>query len=146
MKNAKERLIEAKAKLEVYKEIDIRVEAIMNGDIDMVEGLSQDLYILKESFEELVDDLEIELEESEDESKKRIMSEFVKNMETWTTLTDSEAAIIISKVENERLEPISISSSLHVFEERFNVDGDTFIFLTSIGGDEKDLTIQKLEK
>jgi len=60
-----EKLIEAKAKLEVYTEVDKRIDAILNGDIDMVEDYARDVYNIKEGIEQEIDDLEMEIEEPE---------------------------------------------------------------------------------
>jgi len=141
-----EKLIIAKAKLEVYTEVYERIEAILNGDIDMVEEYADDVDALKEKFEIIVDGIEMEMELDEEESRSKIMRDFVKNMETWTTLTDSEAAIIKSIIKVENLEPISHSNSLHIFEERYEIDGDIFSLTSAIGGDGDEVTIQKLEK
>jgi len=141
-----EKLIIAKAKLEVYTEVYERIEAILNGDIDMVEEYADDVDALKEKFEIIVDGIEMEMELDEEDSRSKIMRDFVKNMETWTTLTDSEAAIIKSIIKVENLEPISHSNSLHIFEERYEIDGDIFSLTSAIGGDGDEVTIQKLEK
>jgi len=141
-----EKLIIAKAKLEVYTEVYERIEAILNGDIDMVEEYADDVDALKEKFEIIVDGIEMEMELDEEDSRSKIMRDFVKNMETWTTLTDSEAAIIKSIIKVENLEPISYSNSLHIFEERYEIDGDIFSLTSAIGGDGDEVTIQKLEK
>lgn len=140
-----EKLIIAKAKFEVYTEVYERIEAILNGDIDMVEEYANDVFFLKGGFEQMVDELEFQIED-EKLDKKDSVKDFILSLESWKTLDEAESNIIKSIIKVERLEPISHSNSLHVFEERYEIDGDTFSLTSAIGGDGDEVTIQKLEK
>ena len=140
-----EKLVVAKAKLEVYTEVYERMEAILNGDIDMVEEYANDVFFLKGGFEQMVDELEFQIED-EKLDKKDSVKDFILSLESWKTLDEAESNIIKSIIKVERLEPISHSNSLHVFEERYEIDGDTFSLTSAIGGDGDEVTIQKLEK
>ena len=143
-KNERDLLV-LKTKLEIYKEVDKRVQGIIDGDIDMVFEYSDDLYRTVEKLEEDIDDLELKIEDSEHKEKLDIVSDFVKNMETWKELSDSEAAAVNLRIATDNINSISTSSSLHVFEEKFYINGETYRFLSAISGGEE-LTIEKLVK
>jgi len=83
----------------------------------------------------------IEIEEVE-KSDAEIALDFVKNLEVWTTLEDAEADEIKLIIKSKGLTPISHDSSLHVFEERYEIDGYFYVLLSYMGGKPGNVTIQ----
>jgi len=80
----------------------------------------------------------------EEKSEIKTALDFIKNLETWITITGRRAREIVTITR--KLTPISTSSSLHVDEERYEIDGEIYILLTAIGGSNREVTVQRLNK
>jgi len=58
-------LLIAKTKFEVYNEVNKKIDEIMNGDLDMLDDYSTEVWRLKNKFEKEIEDLEFEIEDDE---------------------------------------------------------------------------------
>ena len=68
-------------------------------------------------------------------------------MDEWFKKYFSEQWVAVENntVDFEKHEPISTSNSLHIYEERYSIDGDTYRLLYSIG-DSSEPLIEKLKQ
>jgi hypothetical protein len=138
-----EKILVAKTKLEVYKEVEAKVEEMLEGSSDILFDYENELFLKIQGLEDEIDDLE-NFEEVEELSEG--MKKFIMSLESWERLTDSEAAIIRSIVEVEKIEPISTGNSLHIYEERYMVDGELFRFTSAISDHSGNYDVEKLKK
>lgn len=86
------------------------------------------------------------IEVKEVETELDIVSDFVKKTEkmgTWTMLEGKDAEKVHFEIDLNNLEPISISNSLHVFEERYEINGETYVLLRAYGSKDIKVTIKK---
>lgn len=86
----------------------------------------------------------VEISEIEEVKPLNIVSDYIKNLEQWVSISKSEQAVIKSIVEVEKIKPTSTST--HIYEERYVVDGKIFRFISEISDHSGDCEIQKLNK
>ena len=67
------------------------------------------------------------------------VSDFVKNYEVWEPCSTNIQILTFDK------EPIETSNSLHIYEEKYEIDGETYRMLYAIGEDGPP-TVEKLKK
>jgi hypothetical protein len=67
------------------------------------------------------------------------ISDFVKNYEVWEECSPNIQILTFDK------EPIDTSDSLHIYEEKYEIDGEIYRLLYTIG-DDGPPTIEKLKK
>jgi hypothetical protein len=68
------------------------------------------------------------------------VSEFVKNYEIWEECNSNIQILTFDK------EPIDTSNSLHIYEEKYEIDGETYRLLYSISNPNSPPTVEKLKK
>ncbi len=93
--------------------------------------------------------VEVEINIVKTEIKKKEKSwikEWIENREEWEELSPSEAAIVISIIDIEKIEPFDVSSSLHVSETRYKIDDDIIRFIGAVSGNKSEDVIEKLKK
>lgn len=133
-------LLIVKTKLEVYKEVEKKIEEIMESSTDALFEYENDIFLKIKSLENKIEDLEDKVEVSD------FVKRFVLSLETWEPLSGSESAIIKSIIEIENIRPTSTSNSLHVSESRYEIDGDTFRLIGAVSGNKEDDDVEKLIK
>lgn len=91
--------------------------------------------------------VEVEIKIVETKTKEESWFEkWVKNLEEWEELSPSEAAIVISIIETEEIEPFDVSNSIHVSESRYKIDDDIIRFIGADSGNKSDDIIERLKK
>lgn len=88
----------------------------------------------------------VEIKEIEEITPLNIVSDYLKSLEQWEEMSESEQAVIKSIIEIEKIKPTSTSSSFHIYEERYIVDGETFRLTSAISDSSGECTIEKLKK
>ena len=61
-------------------------------------------------------------------------------------LSIPEQMAVIKATVDQKLEPFYTANSLHIYEERFNVDGIIYAFLNAIGYDEVEVELYEEPK
>ncbi len=94
---------------------------------------------------ELVE-VQINIVNTEIEKKEKSwIEEWIENREEWEELSPSEAAVVISIIDIEKIEPFDVSFSLHLCETRYKI-GDDIIRFIGEGEDNSSDIIEKLKK
>jgi hypothetical protein len=129
-------LLIAQTKLEVYREVEKKIEEILEDSTDVLFDYENEIFLKIQKLED-----EISLIECD---KVDFVKNFILSLETWEPLDESSSAIIKSIIENENIESKYISNSLHVSESRYEIDGDTFRLIGAIGGSRDTDDVEKL--
>ncbi len=89
--------------------------------------------------------VEVEINIVEKPSISNFFLNYVKNLEVWEEVSPSEAEKITSIIRFEGIEPFDESSSLHVYETRYRVDGEVIRLIGAIGED-SGYSVERLKK